>query len=212
MTTDSDAPDRKTLDRVTAWSTSRLASWKDPRIAEAFQQLMQFIAGHRNEKSCAAAKSDQDASRSSETLDRILRTLSEAIAQTAAAQPPQQTRSVCRLFCYGTLKRGFSRSYVLKGQRFLGEGRTLPGYRMFNCGTYPGIAESKHGIALSGEVWEVDGPCLEELDRIEGVDLNLYRRSRIQLQPPFEHLPVEAYFYNLEHSQFPDCGSVWDLH
>ncbi|MGH7127169.1 MAG: gamma-glutamylcyclotransferase family protein, partial [Planctomycetaceae bacterium] len=99
------------------------------------------------------------------------------------------------LFVYGTLKRGLSRAPALSRQRFLDEARTQPFYRMYDCGTYPGLVESADGLPISGEVWDVDAACLAQLDRIECVAENLYRRGRIALQPPFDRQDVEAYFY-----------------
>ena len=84
------------------------------------------------------------------------------------------------IFVYGTLKRGFCRAHLLTGQQFLGEARTQPLYRMFNCGTYPGLKlVPKDGLPIVGELWSVDSECLARLDREEGVAEGLYRRQLI---------------------------------
>ena len=114
-----------------------------------------------------------------------------------------------RLFIYGTLKRGHSRAANLAGQQFLGEVRTLARYRLFDCGSYPGLVEYEKGLEIIGEVWEVDAACLQQLDLVEAVDAGLYRRGSIQLQPPFD-FEVESYFYLLPVETLTDCGDCWN--
>lgn len=111
------------------------------------------------------------------------------------------------LFVYGTLKRGFCRESFLAGQTFLGEAQTEPLYRMYNCGSYPGLREQSPGLAILGELWEVDAECFKRLDAEEGVDEGLYERRAIQLSPHREG--VEAYFYLKSVAGMPDCGDCW---
>ena len=113
-----------------------------------------------------------------------------------------------RLFIYGTLKRGHSRSANLVGQQFLGEAKTLACYRLFDCGSYPGLVENEQGLEIVGEVWSVDEACLRQLDLVEAVEEGLYRRAQIKLQPPFDS-PVESYFYLLPVEKLKDCGDCW---
>ena len=117
------------------------------------------------------------------------------------------------IFVYGTLKRGFCRSHLLAGQALLTEARTLPKYRMYDCGTYPGLKPATDGLAILGEVWSVDEACLARLDQEEGVAEGLYSRSTIELAHPLPAsvtaTPVEAYFYELPVTGFPDCGERW---
>lgn len=112
------------------------------------------------------------------------------------------------LFVYGTLKRGFCRESFLAGQMLLGEARTVPLYRMYNCGSYPGLREESPGLAIQGELWEVDAECFQRLDAEEGVDDGLYERRSIQLFPHREG--VEAYFYLRSVAGMPDCGDCWE--
>lgn len=114
-----------------------------------------------------------------------------------------------RVFVYGTLKRGQCRARFLNGQQFLGEGRTAPIYRMVNCGEYPGLIESADGLAIEGEVWDVDQKCLAELDREECIDVGLYARRDIRLQAPHDQAVIEAYFYLGDVRGLPDCGTCW---
>ncbi len=100
------------------------------------------------------------------------------------------------VFVYGSLKRGGSNQHYLAGQKFIGMARTMPGFRLFDLGTYPGMvpfADDRDGV--SGEVWSVEVDCLEHLDLLEGIVEGLYRREPITLLPPFADRKVEGYIY-----------------
>jgi gamma-glutamylaminecyclotransferase len=97
----------------------------------------------------------------------------------------------------------------MEGQRFLGAARTLPRYRIHDCGGYPGLVEVDRGEAIEGEVWEVDLACLARLDHIEGVHYRLYARRPIALEPPHAGAPVESYYYLRKTTGLPDCGTCW---
>jgi len=114
-----------------------------------------------------------------------------------------------RLFVYGTLKRGYSRSGSLATQQFVGAARTLPMYRIYDCGGYPGLVEDSKGVAVEGELWEVNAECLALLDEIEGVDLKLYERKQIHLAEPYANDDIESYFYCRDVSGLKDCGTCW---
>lgn len=116
------------------------------------------------------------------------------------------TRSL--VFVYGTLKRGQVRHFALAGQRFAGEARTRPLYRMVNLGSYPAIVEGG-ASAIAGELWEVDAACLALLDEIESVAEAYYRRGPVSLAPPHDDLFVQAYFFDADVSDLPDHGDVW---
>lgn len=115
-----------------------------------------------------------------------------------------------KLFVYGTLKRGHSRAHLLHGQRFVGEGRTLPKYRLYNCGGFPGLVPDElDGRAIEGEVWDVDAACLKTLDKVEGVAEGLYRRTTVELESPFDAQRVETYLYARNIAGLVDCGCRW---
>ena len=100
------------------------------------------------------------------------------------------------VFVYGTLKRGGSNHRLLADQRFVAEARTVPGYRLYHLGDYPGmIVAADDTIGVSGEIWSVDDDALARLDAFEGVHESLYRREPIKLLPPFADQRVETYFY-----------------
>lgn len=91
----------------------------------------------------------------------------------------------------------------------MGESKTVAQYRMFDCGSYPGLVEHENGLEIAGEVWSVDKACLRQLDLVEAVDQGLYQRKKINLKPPFDAHEVESYFYLLPVEGLPDCGGCW---
>jgi len=113
-----------------------------------------------------------------------------------------------RIFVYGTLKRGGCRSHVMRGQRFVGEARTVAKYRMYNTGSYPALVEDEDGLEVEGEVWEVDDDCLRVLDAIEAVP-DLYERELVFLTDS-GMVGVETYLYRQSVDGMPDCGRRWE--
>jgi gamma-glutamylcyclotransferase (GGCT)/AIG2-like uncharacterized protein YtfP len=116
---------------------------------------------------------------------------------------------MAKLFVYGTLKRGYSRSTALQGEAFLGTVKTQALYRMYNCGNYPGLVESPDGLSIEGELWEVSSECLKRLDEIEGVGIKLYQRKKVFLKAPHDRELVETYLYLRSTQGMPDCGTRW---
>lgn len=114
------------------------------------------------------------------------------------------------VFVYGTLKRGCSNHHYLTGQKFVGETRTVPGFRLYSLGGFPGmVPQPDDQTGVVGEVWSVDAPALVRLDGLEGLSEGMYRRERVPLLAPFADRKVEAYIYarNLEGRR--DIGSEW---
>jgi gamma-glutamylcyclotransferase (GGCT)/AIG2-like uncharacterized protein YtfP len=115
-----------------------------------------------------------------------------------------------RIFVYGTLKRGLSNHRYLIGQRFLGEARTTPDYRMANFGSYPGMYEvSDGGVSVRGEVWEVDENCRATLDVLEDVAHGMYALVPVTLLAPFDTDDVSTYVYRWAVEGKPDAGEEW---
>ncbi len=118
-----------------------------------------------------------------------------------------------KLFVYGTLKQGFCRNSYLNGQQFLGTARTTANYRLFDCGSYPGLVTASairvDGLPVKGEVWCVDAACLAILDEVEAVGEGLYRRERVELESPFDGMYIETYFFNRSTNGLRDCGAYW---
>ena len=115
------------------------------------------------------------------------------------------------IFVYGTLKRGGSNHGFLAGQEFLGSATTPPGYALYRLDGYPGMIPAVGAPGVVGELWRVTDACLRELDILEGVGENLYRRERIALLPPYEDREVETYFYARAVTGRDDLGSVWPI-
>jgi gamma-glutamylaminecyclotransferase len=112
------------------------------------------------------------------------------------------------LFVYGTLKRGMKNHRLLAGQAFLTSARTKPCYRLLDLGNYPGlIADNEHGLAIHGELWEIDEPTLAQLDVFEGVPSQFQRRPVDIVSAAGE---AQAYFY-VGSSNGLDCGNCWPL-
>ena len=100
------------------------------------------------------------------------------------------------VFVYGTLKRGGSNHSFMEGQVFLGETRTVPGYRLYEVADYPGMVHEKADQrGVLGEVWAVDVHTLAQLDELEGIDEKLYRRETVALLAPFAEQTVQTYIY-----------------
>lgn len=113
------------------------------------------------------------------------------------------------LFVYGTLKRGGDNHEWLAGQRFVAEAHTLPFYRLFDLGGYPGMIRDDHGLAIAGEVWEVDEASLTRLDVLEDVDGGEYERVPIQLDGAFADQRVEGYVCLHSVDDRRDVGACW---
>jgi gamma-glutamylcyclotransferase (GGCT)/AIG2-like uncharacterized protein YtfP len=92
------------------------------------------------------------------------------------------------VFVYGTLLRGERNHGLLAGAAFAGEARTLPSFELADLGPYPTLVAGGR-VAVSGEVWEIDGATLARLDELEEVP-TLFQRKRIPLA---DGRVVEAY-------------------
>jgi len=111
------------------------------------------------------------------------------------------------LFVYGTLKRGGRGNRWLATQRFVSEAVTEPKYRLYDLGTYPGLVKDEStGLAVKGELWEVDDACLAELDDYEYAP-DLYSRERIRVQGTDG--PVETFLYNKPIPAAARSGDFW---
>ena len=113
------------------------------------------------------------------------------------------------VFVYGTLKRGQRNHALLQDQEFLGQTRTLPRYRLYDCGRYPALVhDPANGVAVSGEVWRVSEEVLRKMDEYEGAP-ELYSRAEILLEA--FNQPVVAYFFNGDVTCLKDCGGEWPV-
>lgn len=116
------------------------------------------------------------------------------------------------IFVYGTLKRGEENHRYLEGQVFLAETRTEPGYRMYMIDEYPGmIAVPADGLAVAGELWQIDDDTLRRIDVLEGTKVGLYRRAPVRLEPPHNDAGAETYFYARSVEGCKDLGATFSL-
>lgn len=116
------------------------------------------------------------------------------------------------LFVYGTLKRGGSNHLFLRGQKFLGEARTTPGFTLYSLGDYPGLVRAPGDTeGVTGELWTVDDDCLAELDRLEGLDEGLYERIDMVLAPNPIIPSAQTYLYRRSIDGLRAVGSHWPV-
>jgi gamma-glutamylaminecyclotransferase len=116
------------------------------------------------------------------------------------------------VFVYGTLKRGEALHGHLAGQRFVECARTVADYRLYRLDWFPGLVETSspdEGVAIHGELWDVDEATLGVLDVVEEVGSGLYERRLIRLQAPFDRNEVIAYFYRGDVQGCSDNGDRW---
>lgn len=109
------------------------------------------------------------------------------------------------LFVYGTLKRGERNHHRMGSARFVAHAKTEARYRVVDLGPYPGLLrDDATGFAILGEIWELDGKTLAELDEFEGED---FRRALIAL---VNHGGVvEAYFFTGTVPAGSRTGNAW---
>ena len=113
-----------------------------------------------------------------------------------------------RVFVYGTLKRGYANSGWIRLQRFISEAETLPVYRMYDAGGYPALVlDEGGGVAIQGELWDVDAAGLARLDVLEGIAEGEYERVAAQLPPQYGE--AEIYLWLGSTLGMPEIGSCW---
>lgn len=135
------------------------------------------------------------------------------------------------LFVYGTLKRGFPRDRVLRNSRYLGIAKTLPDYGMYAFRGYPALvdknlalnSEVKSESYVFGELYEIDDHTISEVDIIESVEANLFKRASVNLDSiTLTTLPTSqktwdgirnkiatAYFFQRDLRGAADCSPIW---
>ena len=88
-----------------------------------------------------------------------------------------------KIFVYGTLRKGDSRSFFLSDveqAKFLRDIKTKPQYTLVNVGMFPALIKEGN-TSVVGELWEIDERTKKALDLIEGVPL-LYMDEEIYLE------------------------------
>lgn len=136
--------------------------------------------------------------------------LHERVTKQRAGAHGPRTRRKSLVFVYGSLKRGCCNEHFLDGQRFVAAARTRPGYRLADLGGYPGMYPvARDGLAVRGEVWEVDETCRARLDELEDVAHGVYSFDDVKLEAPFDSQAVKTYLYRMDIAGRPDAGDDW---
>ncbi len=65
------------------------------------------------------------------------------------------------------------------------------------------------GLAIAGEVWEVDEEGRRRLDVLEGVAEGEYELVPVALDGSWAAVEVHGYLYRRSVAGFRDCGTVW---
>lgn len=89
------------------------------------------------------------------------------------------------VFVYGTLKKGYRNSSLLKDSTFISEAY-VEGISLINTPGYPYAVNGAPGSFAIGELYEIDQSTMESLDRLEGYpehyqrkQINVYDKPRI---------------------------------
>jgi gamma-glutamylcyclotransferase (GGCT)/AIG2-like uncharacterized protein YtfP len=73
-----------------------------------------------------------------------------------------------RIFVYGTLRRGMPNHELIASSCFLGPAATTERFRMI-AESFPVLLSCRDGLAVAGELYEVDTQTLGRLDHLERV-------------------------------------------
>jgi len=113
------------------------------------------------------------------------------------------------LFLYGTLRTGQRNHRLMSNSRFICKVKTLPHYRLYDLGDYPGmVRDEQNGLAVRGEMWEVDATTLMMLDALEDVDDGLYERVLVEID--HAAVGVESYLYLPPIPADAASGAEWE--
>jgi gamma-glutamylcyclotransferase (GGCT)/AIG2-like uncharacterized protein YtfP len=112
------------------------------------------------------------------------------------------------VFVYGTLKYGQKNHSLLQKSKYIGEATTCNNYLLYDLGPYPCLVETRPGKGknIKGEVWQVNEDTMKRLDVLEGVECDLYKRTRIRL---IEFQDVWGYIYLQSTDDMEECGDNW---
>jgi gamma-glutamylaminecyclotransferase len=109
-----------------------------------------------------------------------------------------------KVFVYGSLRRGFGNSRLLKNADYLGVGQTEPEFTMLNLGAFPGVIDGGD-TSITGEIYDVTPTELRRLDQLEGHP-DFYRRTPIELVDGTEvevYLLPDSYLHHYDPTMIP---------
>lgn len=121
----------------------------------------------------------------------------EALAQEGeggATEEEGPGEAGARVFVYGTLLQGLHNHHLLEGSRKVGAGWSKERMVMRHKGV-PFVSRQEEVCRIRGEVYEVNGPTLQRLDKLEGHP-TWYRREEIEVELE-GGAGVRAYVYML---------------
>lgn len=97
--------------------------------------------------------------------------------------PPVDSLNRDLVFVYGTLRRGGSNAFRMKGAKFVGRGYVAG--KLYTISWYPGLVLERTGGIVTGEVFRVDPEQMRALDEFEGlaageIEGSEYRRVKVE--------------------------------
>ena len=106
-------------------------------------------------------------------------------------QDTNSLKGISYLFVYGSLKKGFSNSYYLEKEFFIGKAKTLKKYAMYQYprSTFPYLTKEEK-VYIQGELYKVK--TLKEIDILEEAP-NFYFREVIDIK--INNKIVQAWVY-----------------
>lgn len=119
-----------------------------------------------------------------------------------------------KVFVYGSLLSGMGNHHILENSTFLGHTVTTPDFAMIDLGGFPGLINYLPGVAIKGEVYEVNDTVMARLDRLEGYHSDnptggLYNRQEINTE--FGEAIVYIYNNRYRADRFVTTGD-WRSH
>lgn len=114
------------------------------------------------------------------------------------------------VFVYGSLKRGFHNHPLIEQQHVKPIFKGLDKIKgtMLNLGQFPALVPGN--TLVSGEVWEVSGTCMVDLDRLEGHP-HIYQRYFHTLESgekAWVYFLSKSYHYTVRNSPVVKSG-IW---
>ena len=73
-----------------------------------------------------------------------------------------------QVFVYGSLREGLHNHPLLEDSQKVGEFRFELPFSMYSLGGFPALVPDEVPNLITGEVYEIDQPTFERLDRLEG--------------------------------------------
>jgi gamma-glutamylcyclotransferase (GGCT)/AIG2-like uncharacterized protein YtfP len=119
---------------------------------------------------------------------------------------------------YGTLKKGGSLAHYMSNSRFVRPVK-IPGFVMYDFGSFPGIYPNKYRQNIYGELWEINESVLQNLDACENEGY-LYKRDSIKIDKKINAwIYISNYMAIDTQTKFKECnfgywlnpGKIWKI-